>query len=217
MELDPPVGIAPPDADPEKQDEVLQEMPNYAVEQIPRDLDDPAANLEVDSDEDLGADINDDAIDDDQPDTHVADGAGVISGEGSGGQDNLGEDPEGDGGAGVTSSPVPPSAADDSARDSGGTGATSPVAHQPTSTYLPLHHQRLPCKPLLPQFLWENRSGKGPMAKFTWMGRASGSSAVHTGAGSLRSILGMKLTNLVLVSWGRRLNRQVLAQRFGLK
>ena len=64
----------------------------------------------------------------------MADGAGPIGGEDSGGQETLSARSEGNGGVAFTVPPAPPPAADVSAQDVGGTGSTSPAAQKPTST-----------------------------------------------------------------------------------
>ena len=85
-ELDAPLFVAPETADPALQEQALLEPTNYAIENIPRDTDDPYANLTVDSDDDLGADINEEEKDD-QPDQHEAGGASTTGGGDSGGQE----------------------------------------------------------------------------------------------------------------------------------
>ena len=116
-ELDAPLFVAPETADPALQEQALLEPTNYAIENIPRDIDNPCANLTVDSDDDLGADINEEEKDD-QPDQHEAGGASTTGGGDSGGQEIQNEDS-------ATSGEIT------------GSGTSEPVGPQPTSTSTP--------------------------------------------------------------------------------
>ena len=78
---------------------------------------------------------------------------------------------------------------------------------------LHLHRLRL----LLRLHLRVNPSTKANTVRLSRTLQAKGGNAVFTGVVAQRSILGIKLTNPELVSWGRLSNHQILVQRFGLK
>ena len=180
--------LAPPDQPAADQERDQQEAaPNYAVDGIPRDLDDPLNGLDVPSDDeiDLGDDINDNNPNDGDNDEPEIDGTGPID---DGDQEGSSE------AVGGTGSTRPPG--DATPGDGvGGTGPTQPAGAPGAST----SSSSSSAPPASSSSAGPRRSGKpahrGKHGEVYVDDEGEGLSAVATSGGMLKSILGMKSMN----------------------